>query len=249
MTLQLDRLRRAFKVALPGGGFIALWNDIDPRRTDYDAWHTIEHVPERLAVAGFLRAHRYVLLDGELPNYFTLYALDDLRTLDSDEYRRLLRQPSPATLGMRPDFRNFLRLACRTTVTKGTGLGGYAAVCLVRSQDIGRAAAIAEALMSSAGVSSVHLGVADHRAAVFEVSMPAADVPADVAAILVIEGYNPEMLRISCSTIETERSCEWSFYQLVFALRNDGVSSPLARGAPSDMLEGPAQHTRGKHTA
>ncbi len=236
-------------MALPGGGFIALWNDIDPRRTDYDAWHTIEHVPERLTVAGFLRAHRYVLLDGELPNYFTLYALDDLRTLDSDEYRRLLRRPSPATLGMRPDFRNFLRLACRTTLTKGTGLGGYAAVCLLRSQDIGRAAPIAEALLSNAGVSSVHFGAVDHGAAPFEVSMPAADVPADVAAILVIEGYNPEMLRISCSTMESEHSYTWSLYQLVFALRNDGASSPLARSAPSDMVEGPAHHARGNRIA
>ena len=231
-------------MALPGDGFIALWNDINPRRTDYDAWHTTEHVPERLTIAGFLRAHRYVLLDGELPNYFTLYALDDLRALDSNEYRRLLRQPSPSTLGMRSDFRNFLRLACRTTLSKGTGLGGYAAVRLVRSLDIGWAASISDALITSAGVSSVHFGAVDRRTAPFDISMPVADVPADVAAILVIEGYNSELLRSSCSAIETERWCAWSFYQLVFALRRDCVSRPLAPNQPSDMLEAPVQHTR-----
>ena len=231
-------------MALPGAGFIALWNDINPHRTDYDAWHTTEHVPERLTVAGFLRAHRYVLLDGELPNYFTLYALDDLQALDSDAYRRLLRQPSPSTLGMRSDFRNFLRLACRTTLTKGTGLGGYAAVCLVRSREIGRAASISDALISSAGVSSVHFGAVDHRTAPFDVSMPVAEVPADVAAILVIEGYNSELLRSSCSALETEPWCAWSFYQLVFALRRDCVSGPIAAGQPNDMLETPVQHTR-----
>ena len=46
---------------LKGSAFLALWNDIEPqRRTEYDAWHTFEHVPERVGIPGFIRGRRYV---------------------------------------------------------------------------------------------------------------------------------------------------------------------------------------------
>jgi hypothetical protein len=59
--------------------FLALWNDIERgREAEYDAWHTREHVPERVAAPGFLSADHYVDLGHPVRRYFTLYDVADL---------------------------------------------------------------------------------------------------------------------------------------------------------------------------
>jgi hypothetical protein len=67
-------------MALAGNAFLALWNDIArSREPEYDRWHTQEHVPERVAVTGFLGARRYVNRGRENHRYFTLYDVADPR--------------------------------------------------------------------------------------------------------------------------------------------------------------------------
>lgn len=120
---------------LEGEGLLALWNGVDPaRRREYEAWHAREHVPERLSVPGMIGARRYVRVDGPLPDYLTLYAMDDLDVLDAPAYRRLLDNPTDWSRAMRPAFRGFMRLACRRLMTRGGGLGGLLAA-LVLEED------------------------------------------------------------------------------------------------------------------
>ena len=65
---------------LEGQGLPALWNGVDPARAaEYHLWHSREHVPERVAVPGMIRAFRSVDADGPLPSCPTLY---DLQTID-----------------------------------------------------------------------------------------------------------------------------------------------------------------------
>jgi hypothetical protein len=110
---------------LAGHTFLALWNDIaDARVVDYDRWHTLEHVPERASVTGFLGARRYVNRDHASHRYFTLYDVDTLAAFDHPEYRDLVDHPTPWTLSMRPDFSNFVRAICSVTYSEGTGMGG-----------------------------------------------------------------------------------------------------------------------------
>lgn len=52
---------------------------------EFNAWYDTEHVPERLAVAGFLSALRYVCLSGH-PRYLAMYDLDDHGVLQSAAY-------------------------------------------------------------------------------------------------------------------------------------------------------------------
>ena len=69
---------------LAGTAFLALWNDIRrAREPEYDQWHTLEHVPERVAVDGFLGARRYVNRAREQHRYFTLYDVAALAVFDS----------------------------------------------------------------------------------------------------------------------------------------------------------------------
>ena len=80
---------------LAGRALLVLWNDIRrDREVEYDRWHTIEHVPERVAVPGFLGGRRYVDRTRERHRYFTLYELASLAALDTDEYRDLVANPS-----------------------------------------------------------------------------------------------------------------------------------------------------------
>ena len=63
-------------MALAGQGVLAIWNGIeDEAEADFVAWHVREHIPERVAVPGFLRGRRYVAVAGA-PKYFNFYELD-----------------------------------------------------------------------------------------------------------------------------------------------------------------------------
>ena len=53
---------------------------------EFNAWYDTEHVPERLAVPGFLSARRFVNLDGH-PRYLAMYDLERVEVLDSDAYQ------------------------------------------------------------------------------------------------------------------------------------------------------------------
>jgi hypothetical protein len=76
---------------LRGRGLLSLWNGVDAgRRAEYDLWHTREHVPERLAVPGILRARRYRRGEGPLPEFLTLCELETNAVLASALYRALL---------------------------------------------------------------------------------------------------------------------------------------------------------------
>jgi hypothetical protein len=51
-------------MGLLGKGVLAIWNGIAPEaEEDFVAWHVREHIPERVALSGFLRGRRYVALD------------------------------------------------------------------------------------------------------------------------------------------------------------------------------------------
>ncbi|WP_372622196.1 hypothetical protein [Falsiroseomonas sp.] len=109
--------------------FLALWNDLAPgREREYDAWHTREHVPERVAAPGFRSGRRYVCATHPSHRWFTLYELAALGCLETPEYVDLLRNPTPWSASMRPEFRNFLRVPCSEAGSAGYGIGGALAV-------------------------------------------------------------------------------------------------------------------------
>ena len=58
---------------LAGKAFVAIWHDVVPEgKAEFSAWHTRQHMPERLGVTGFLRGRRYLAEHGT-PEYFNLY--------------------------------------------------------------------------------------------------------------------------------------------------------------------------------
>lgn len=116
----------------PASVVLALWNDIEPQRSvEYERWHTLEHVPERVWVPGFRSGTRYEWLSGEGARYFTLYEIDSAAPLGSADYDALVQEPTPWSASMRPSFRNFLRRIY--TLDAGVGVGVGVALMVVRA--------------------------------------------------------------------------------------------------------------------
>jgi hypothetical protein len=146
---------------LAGTAFLALWNDIDrPREPEYDQWHTLEHVPERVAVEGFHGARRYVNRRRDAHRYFTLYEVDDAAVLDSPQYRDLVDRPTPWSASMRNDFSNFVRVVCETSVSVGTGIGAaIACLCVPPDAPDDTLRSALEAAETLPRINAVHLGL------------------------------------------------------------------------------------------
>jgi hypothetical protein len=117
---------------------LALWNDVSPELdAEYNEWHAIEHVPERLTVPGILWARRYRWVSGaEAPRYLTLYGLRSPDVLTSDAYQRLLREPTPMSRRMRPELRNISRWVCLLKQDDGTEAARLAVWTLPETSDV-----------------------------------------------------------------------------------------------------------------
>jgi hypothetical protein len=109
--------------------FLALWNDYERgREAEYDAWHTREHVPERVSAPGFRTGRRYACADHPAHRWFTLYEVEGLHAFATPEYRDLLDNPTPWSARMRAGFRHMLRVPCHEAAAVGLGLGAALAV-------------------------------------------------------------------------------------------------------------------------
>lgn len=82
---------------IEGTGLLAVWMGIDPEgEADLNGWYEQEHLAERIAIPGFLRARRYKSVQGA-PTYLALYDLASPAVLDSEPYLRARRQPTDWT--------------------------------------------------------------------------------------------------------------------------------------------------------
>jgi hypothetical protein len=80
-----------------GNAILAVWMEPRPElEKEFNHWYDDEHVPERMALPGFLSARRYVSLNGS-PKYIAIYELEDIGALSSDAYLKVRKDPTPLT--------------------------------------------------------------------------------------------------------------------------------------------------------
>ncbi|HUQ73123.1 MAG TPA: hypothetical protein VM183_00250 [Burkholderiales bacterium] len=105
-----------------GQAAIAMWWNIAPDvRAQWEHWHTVEHMPERLGIPGFLRGTRCVGL-ADPGAYFVLYEAAALATVTTGKYLERLNNPTPWSREMMPHHRNMVRSLCLVRESYGTGL-------------------------------------------------------------------------------------------------------------------------------
>jgi len=113
-----------------GSAAMVLSFDIEPAAVvEHDEWHTREHLPERLAIDGFLCGSRWRALEG-LPRYLVVYEVAELAVLSSSAYQERLNNPTPWTQKMMKSYRDMRRGFCGVEASLGRGLG--CATLLVR---------------------------------------------------------------------------------------------------------------------
>jgi hypothetical protein len=182
---------------LRGTAFLAIWHDIEPAgEREYNAWHTREHMPERVGIAGFEAGRRFVDWGRDRHRYFTLYETETIHVLGSAAYRARLDTPSAWTRRVQPTFLNFVRAACTTMASEGRGTGGALATLridvgaspgqLVRGGD-----GLVETALALHGVTGIHVGVAEPaltRTPTAESALRAHSSDAVFCAAVLVEG-------------------------------------------------------------
>jgi hypothetical protein len=118
-------------MALLGKGALVIWHDPAPEiESDYNEWHSKEHMYERVGVPGFLRGQRGVAITGA-PRYFNFYEVDEFATLTSKPYLDRLNDPTPWTRRVMPHMHNNSRTLCRVSASFGAAVPAFWTMILV----------------------------------------------------------------------------------------------------------------------
>ena len=113
-----------------GSAVLALWVDIDPAAdTQFEHWHSREHVRERVGCPGWLRGSRFKGVDRP-DRYLLFYDAETVAAFESDEYYARLRNPTEMSRAIFPKFRETWRTICKVEQRWGEGIG--AAVLTLR---------------------------------------------------------------------------------------------------------------------
>jgi hypothetical protein len=152
---------------LPGGALMLYAVDIDSADfARFDAWYDHEHLPERVAVPGFLRGRRYVRVSGPGQQHLTLYDARDTAVFSSAEYLARLDDPTPLTRSVVATFRRPHRAVLSVLFSVGAATGNQLTVLHLPA--VGAAELrqwveeeLAAAVLTDPDVCGLHLAVVD----------------------------------------------------------------------------------------
>jgi hypothetical protein len=180
-----------------GTAAVAMWWDMAPdMQSEFEDWHSHEHMPERLAIPGFLRGSRWIALSGK-PSYFVLYEAAKLATITRGPYLERLNKPTPWSRKMMPHHRNMVRSLCLVRASFGAGIA-HAMATIRFSPSKKPSASLARRLSRVAeqkGLSGAHLLESQPMAGMrqtTEQKIRGGDAAADW--VLLVCGYEVEAL-------------------------------------------------------
>ena len=119
--------------------FLGIWHNLKPGfEREFDRWHTIEHMPERVGVPGFRVARRYMNWTLASHVCFTMYEGAHTETFRSPGYLARLNEPTPWTCKVGAAQTDFLRGAFEVRLSLGAGLGGALGTFRLAIEDAAR---------------------------------------------------------------------------------------------------------------
>lgn len=114
-------------MALYGQAVFVGWHDVAPDGlANFYEWHDREHIPERLAVPGFLRIRRYRACDGG-PMIANLMELANTDVLTGEGYRQIAANPTEWTRRTVPTLHGLSRGVLKILSSQGRADGGFIA--------------------------------------------------------------------------------------------------------------------------
>lgn len=137
-------------MSLLGKAAVAMWWSIRPeQRAEFGDWHSHEHFPERMSIAGFRRGSRWTsTTDAE--GFFVLYELEQYEVLTSTGYLDRLNAPTPWSTKMMPHHLGMVRSQCRVAASFGGGVASSLATVRL-SPEAGRDAELQMSLTETLG--------------------------------------------------------------------------------------------------
>ena len=119
---------------LAGKGMLLTSMDVDAAdEAEFNRWYDSEHLEERVAIAGFLEARRYIAHAHKAnPKYLCLYSTQTIEVLDSPAYRARLASPTEWSKKTMACFKNMIRAVARITYSRGNGRGAALGVVRLR---------------------------------------------------------------------------------------------------------------------
>ncbi len=157
-------------MALLGKGALLNWGGVLSKYDlDYNLWHSLEHMPERISVKGFLRAFRCVGLKGTNDNnkYFMMYDVINKDVLSSKQYLNRLNNPTDWTSKILSKYVYPSRAICKVIKTKSltSGLSGFFVTIryLAKNNEIKKFYNISDLIMSKNGILSIHCFQSDKK--------------------------------------------------------------------------------------
>jgi hypothetical protein len=123
---------------LAGKGMLLTSMDIDPSdEAEFNRWYDREHLWERVAIAGFLEARRYIAHEGS-PKYLSLYSTETFEVLDSPAYRTALANQTDWSKAVIARFKNMIRAVAHITISRGHGRGATLGIVRLRPRADGK---------------------------------------------------------------------------------------------------------------
>jgi len=196
-----------------GRAAVAMWWDVAPEmKSEWEHWHSHEHMPERVGIPGFLRGTRWIAASGE-PSYFVSYEVKNLATITGGAYLERLNHPTPWSLKMMPHHRNMVRSLCRVRAGFGGGLGQAMATIRFSPQE----REVLPGLQERKGVTGVHLLESQPVAGppTTEQKIRGGDARADW--VLLVCGYDIDAVRAAAGEYRLPGAVE-GLYRLAFAM-------------------------------
>ncbi len=84
-------------MARKGTGLLMVWADVPADQEDeFNRWYNEEHLPERMAIPGFLSGARYEAVKGG-PKHLAYYELESAAVLETPAYKKVQANPTEWT--------------------------------------------------------------------------------------------------------------------------------------------------------
>jgi len=115
-------------MSLLGNAVLVNWGGIvENKEIDYNQWHSVEHMPERISLPGFLRGCRAIGIAGtDIKNkYFMMYEAQRKEVFVSKKYLDRLNNPTKWTRDILSNYISPSRTICSVIASKSIGFGGY----------------------------------------------------------------------------------------------------------------------------
>ena len=209
-------------MSLLGDAVLVNWGGIvEEKEADYNSWHSKEHMPERIALPGFLRGCRAIGVPGTHINhkYFMMYEAERKDVFISRKYLDRLNNPTKLTKNILSHYIAPSRTICSVIASKSVGFGGNIATIRFLKKDIEVSNNVESLKMSVPqtiklqGITGMHVILGDHafgQMQTEEKSYRSSQGNFDqiISQAIIIEGLNLLSLEKAVSILKEEYSLE-----------------------------------------